>query len=131
MTASAETPNQKEKPRLALATATGLAWLTRPRRRVRSVRLSASLLFLSAVFFCGRRIGRTFSLHPLADSTLMDKHSCARFDIHDAAMWRRLSVRFALLIFLRSRGCGLASRADYSGIKDPQFVVIDEVAGST
>jgi phosphatidylglycerophosphatase A len=61
----------------------------------------------------------------------MDKHFLVPgSDIHDAAMWLPLICAFALLIFLALAGVWASHRAaDYSGIKDPQFVVIDEVAG--
>ena len=45
-------------------------------------------------------------------------------------MWLPLICAFALLIFLALAGVWASHlAADYSGIKDPQFVVIDEVAG--
>ncbi|HWT87874.1 MAG TPA: phosphatidylglycerophosphatase A [Candidatus Angelobacter sp.] len=133
MTASAETPNQKEKPRLALAIATALGVGYAPKAPGTFGSLVGVVtIFLSAVFFLRpAHWSDLFSLHPLADSTLMDKHFLVPgSDIHDAAMWLPLICAFALLIFLALAGVWASHRtADYSGIKDPQFVVIDEVAG--
>jgi len=133
MTASAETPNQKEKPRLALAIATALGVGYAPKAPGTFGSLVGVVtIFLSAVFFLRpAHWSDLFSLHPLADSTLMDKHFLVPgSDIHDAAMWLPLICAFALLIFLALAGvCASHRTADYSGIKDPQFVVIDEVAG--
>ena len=133
MTAIAETPNQKEKPRLALAIATALGVGYAPKAPGTFGSLVGVVtIFLSAVFFLRpAHWSDLFSLHPLADSTLMDKHFLVPgSDIHDAAMWLPLICAFALLIFLALAGVWASHRAaDYSGIKDPQFVVIDEVAG--
>jgi len=133
MTASAETPNQKEKPRLALAVATALGVGYAPKAPGTFGSLVGVVtIFLSAVFFLRpAHWSDLFSLHPLADSTLMDKHFLVPgSDIHDAAMWLPLICAFALLIFLALAGVWASHlAADYSGIKDPQFVVIDEVAG--
>jgi len=133
MTASAETPNQKEKPRLALAVATALGVGYAPKAPGTFGSLVGVVtIFLSAVFFLRpAHWSDLFSLHPLADSTLMDKHFLVPgSDIHDAAMWLPLICAFALLIFLALAGVWASHlAADYSVIKDPQFVVIDEVAG--
>jgi len=133
MTASAEPPSQKEKPRLALALATALGVGYAPKAPGTFGSLVGVVtIFLSAVFFLRpAHWSDLFSLHPLADSTLMDKHFLVPgSDIHDAAMWLPLICAFALLIFLALAGVWASHlAADYSGIKDPQFVVIDEVAG--
>ena len=133
MTASAEPPSQKEKPRLALAIATALGVGYAPKAPGTFGSLVGVVtIFLSAVFFLRpAHWSDLFSLHPLADSTLMDKHFLVPgSDIHDAAMWLPLICAFALLIFLALAGVWASHlAADYSGIKDPQFVVIDEVAG--
>src|SRR5437773_7735539 len=133
MTASAEPPSQKEKPRLALALATALGVGYAPKAPGTFGSLVGVVtIFLSAVFFLRpAHWSDLFSLHPLADSTLMDKHFLVPgSDIHDAAMWLPLISAFALLIFLALAGVWASHlAADYSGIKDPQFVVIDEVAG--
>src|SRR5882762_804946 len=133
MTPNAESPTQKPKPRLAiaLATALGVGYVPKAPGTFGSL-VGVVTIFLSAVFFLRpAHWSDLFSLHPLADSTLMDKHFLVPgSDIHDAAMWLPLICAFALLIFLALAGVWASHRAaDYSGIKDPQFVVIDEVAG--
>jgi len=133
MTASAETPNQNEKPRLALAIATALGVGYAPKAPGTFGSLVGVItIFLSAVFFLRPAHWRDlFSLHPLSDATLMDRHFLVPgSDIHDAAMWLPLLCAFALLIFLAFAGVWASHlAADYSGLKDPQFIVIDEVAG--
>jgi len=133
MTASAETPNQKEKPRLALAVATALGVGYAPKAPGTFGSLVGVVtIFLSAVFFLRpEHWTDLFSLHPLSDATLMDRHFLVPgSDIHDAAMWLPLACAFLLLIFLALAGVWAShAAADYSGLKDPQFVVIDEVAG--
>ena len=133
MTASAETPNQKEKPRLALAVATALGVGYAPKAPGTFGSLVGVVtIFLSAVFFLRpEHWTDLFSLHPLSDATLMDRHFLVPgSDIHDAAMWLPLACAFLLLIFLALAGVWASHvAADYSGLKDPQFVVIDEVAG--
>ena len=133
MTASAETPDQKEKPRLALAIATALGVGYAPKAPGTFGSLVGVItIFLSAVFFLRpEHWTDLFSLHPLSDATLMDRHFLVPgSDIHDAAMWLPLLCAFALLIFLALAGVWASHvAADYSGLKDPQFVVIDEVAG--
>jgi len=133
MTANAETPNQKEKPRLALAIATALGVGYAPKAPGTFGSLvGVATIFLSAVFFLRpEHWADLFSLHPLSDATLMDRHFLVPgSDIHDAAMWLPLACAFLLLIFLALAGVWASHlAADYSGLKDPQFVVIDEVAG--
>jgi len=133
MTASAETPNQKEKPRLALAVATALGVGYAPKAPGTFGSLVGVVtIFLSAVFFLRpEHWTDLFSLHPLSDATLTDRHFLVPgSDIHDAAMWLPLACAFLLLIFLALAGVWASHvAADYSGLKDPQFVVIDEVAG--
>ncbi len=133
MTPNPEPSPQKEKPRLALgiATALGVGYVPKAPGTFGSL-VGVVTIFLSAVFFL-RPAHWTdlFSLHPLADSTLMDKHFLVPgSDIHDAVVWLPLICAFALLIFLGLAGVWASHvAADYAGIKDPQFVVIDEVAG--
>src|SRR5256885_84673 len=107
MTAIAETTNQKEKPRLALAIATALGVGYAPKAPGTFGSLVGVVtIFLSAVFFLRpAHWSDLFSLHPLADSTLMDKHFLVPgSDIHDAAMWLPLICAFVLLIFLALAG---------------------------
>src|SRR5258706_1542790 len=133
MTASAETPNQKRKPRLAfaIATALGVGYAPKAPGTFGSL-VGVVTIFLSAVFFLHpEHWTDLFSLHPLSDATLMDRHFLVPgSDMCDAAMWLRMLCAFALLIFVGLAGVWASHlAADYSGLKDPQFVVVDEVAG--
>src|SRR5258706_5978421 len=102
MTASAETPNQKRKPRLAfaIATALGVGYAPKAPGTFGSL-VGVVTIFLSAVFFLRpAHWSDLFSLHPLADFTLMDKHFLVPgSDIHDAAMLLPLICAVALLNF--------------------------------
>ena len=133
MTPNPEPSPQEEKPRLALAIATALGVGYAPKAPGTFGSLvGVATIFLSAVFFL-RPAHWTdlFSLHPLVDSTLMDQHFLVPgSDIHDAALWLPLVCASALLVFLGLAGVWASHlAADYARIKDPQFVVIDEVAG--
>jgi phosphatidylglycerophosphatase A len=133
MTANAEVSAQKEKPRfaLAIATALGVGYAPKAPGTFGSL-VGVVTIFLSAAFFL-RPAHWTdlLSRDPLRDATLMDRHFLVPgSDIHDAALWLPLACAFLLLIFLALAGVWASHRAaDYSGLKDPQFVVIDEVAG--
>jgi phosphatidylglycerophosphatase A len=87
---------------------------------------------LSAVFFLRPASFRDlFSLHPLTDAVFSDNHFLVPgTDIHDSPLGLPLLCAIALFVILGAIGVWAASLAsDFSGIKDPQFVVIDEVAG--
>jgi phosphatidylglycerophosphatase A len=133
MTPSIEPSTQKQKPVLALwiATALGVGYAPKAPGTFGSF-VGVVTIFLSAVFFLRPpHWSDLLSLHPLSDATLMDQHFLVPgSDIHDSAMWLPLVCAFLLLIFLALAGVWASHKAaDYSGIKDPQFVVIDEVAG--
>lgn len=133
MTPNAEPSQQKQKPRLALAIATALGVGYAPKAPGTFGSLvGVATIFLSAVFFLPPvSWSDLFSLHPLANATLMDRHFLVPgSDIHNAVLWLPLVCASALFIFLGLAGVWASHlAADYAGIKDPQFVVIDEVAG--
>src|SRR5499425_805589 len=133
MTPNPEPSTQKQKPRLALAIATALGVGYAPKSPGTFGSLVGVVtIFISAVFFLRpARWSDLLSLHPLANSTLMDQHFLVPgSDIHDAVLWLPLACATALLILLGLAGVWASHvAADYAGIKDPQFVVIDEVAG--
>jgi phosphatidylglycerophosphatase A len=133
MTPNPEPSAQKEKPRVALAIATafGAGYAPKAPGTFGSL-VGVATIFLSAVFFLHPdRWSDLFSLHPFADATLMDRHFLVPgSDIHDSALWLPLVCASALLILLALAGVWASHvAADYAGGKDPQFVVIDEVAG--
>jgi phosphatidylglycerophosphatase A len=137
MTPSTETPSStgstQKKPRLAMliATALGVGYMPKAPGTFGSL-VGVMTAVLSAVFFLRPASFRDlFSLHPLNDAVFSDNHFLVPgSDIHDSALGLPLLCALGLLVLLGAIGVWSASRAaDYSGIKDPQFVVIDEVAG--
>jgi phosphatidylglycerophosphatase A len=72
-----------------------------------------------------------FSLHPLTDAVFSDTHFLVPgSDLHNSALGLPLVCALGLLVILGAIGVWSSFRAaEFSGIKDPQFVVIDEVAG--
>jgi phosphatidylglycerophosphatase A len=61
----------------------------------------------------------------------MDKHFLVPgSDIHNTMLWLPIFSAAVLLVILGGIGVWSSSKAaEFAGIKDPQFVVIDEVAG--
>jgi phosphatidylglycerophosphatase A len=137
MTPSIETPNgasaTRKKRTLAMwiATAFGVGYLPKAPGTFGSL-VGVLTAVLSAVFFLRPASFRDlFSLHPLTDAVFSDNHFLVPgTDIHDSPVGLPLLCAIALFVILGAIGVWAASRAaDFSGIKDPQFVVIDEVAG--
>jgi phosphatidylglycerophosphatase A len=137
MTPSTETPSgtgiTQKKPRFAMliATALGVGYIPKAPGTFGSL-VGILTAVVSAVFFLRPASFRDlFSLHPLNDAVFTDNHFLVPgSDIHDSALGLPLLCALGLLVLLGAIGVWSASRAaDYSGIKDPQFVVIDEVAG--
>jgi phosphatidylglycerophosphatase A len=135
MALSTDTPNAalREKPRLAIALATmfGVGHIPKAPGTFGSL-IGVVTAFLSAVFFLHPASFRgIFSGDPLADAVFSDKHFLVPgSDIHDSVVALPIICALALLVVLAAIGVWSASRAaDFAGTKDPQSVVIDEVAG--
>jgi len=123
----------RDKPRFALAIATvlGVGYIPKAPGTFGSL-AGIVLAFLSAVFFLHpASVSDVFSMHPLADTILRENFFGAPgTDIHNVTLVIPLFITGALLIVFSTIGVWSASRtAQYAGIKDPQYVVIDEVAG--
>lgn len=137
MTASTETsPNAggpAKKPRLAYAigTALGIGYAPKAPGTFGSLVGVATAMLTALLFLRPSTIGALFSGHPLADAMLKENRFLVPgADIHNAALGLPLAGAAALLAFLSAVGVWSCSRvAEHSGAKDPQFVVIDEVAG--
>ncbi|HTQ62399.1 MAG TPA: phosphatidylglycerophosphatase A [Candidatus Solibacter sp.] len=127
------TATLQKKPRLAMAIATalGVGYIPKAPGTFGSL-VGVITAVLSAAFFLHPASFRAiFSGHPLAEAVFSDKHFLVPGgDIHDSALALPLICALAILVVLAAIGVWSASRtADFAGIKDPQFVVIDEVAG--
>jgi phosphatidylglycerophosphatase A len=123
----------KKKPRLAyaIATALGTGYL-RPSPGTYGSLVGVGTIVLSAIFFLHpASVSSWFSEHPLSEAMFADKHFLVwGSDIYNSALWLPLFCALLLLVVLGAIGVWSSARvAEYSGIKDPQFIVIDEVAG--
>jgi len=137
MTPNTETPAEatasREKPRvaLALATALGVGYIPKAPGTFGSI-VGVLTAFFSAVFFLHPgSISELFSPQPLADAMMARRIFLPPgADPHDMTLLLPLIVASVVLALLVALGVwSSASAAAYSGLKDPQFVVIDEVAG--
>jgi phosphatidylglycerophosphatase A len=132
-TDSATTTQSDKKPRLAyaIATAFGVGHLPKAPGTHGSL-VGVATIVLSAIFFLRpTSLAGLSPLHVLSDARFMDKHFLVPgSDIHDTALWLPMLCAVALLVILGAIGVWSAEEAAaYAGIKDPSFVVIDEVAG--
>jgi phosphatidylglycerophosphatase A len=123
----------RKKPRLAYAIATvlGTGYL-RPSPGTYGSLVGVGTIVLCAIFFLHPvSVSGWFSEHPLSDAMFADKHFLVwGSDIHDSALWLPLFCALLLMVILGAIGVWSSARvAEYSGQKDPQFIVIDEVAG--
>jgi phosphatidylglycerophosphatase A len=123
----------REKPRLAYAIATAFGvghWPKAPGTYGSLV--GVLTIVLCAIFFLRpTSLAGLSPLHVLSDAKFMDKHFLVPgSDIHDTVLWLPIFSAVTLFVILGAIGVWSASKtAQYAGIKDPQFVVIDEVAG--
>ena len=127
------TATPAEKPRLALAIATagGVGYLPKAPGTYGSL-IGLLTAFLSSVFFLQPASVRAlFSLHPDYETVLRNEvFPLPGTDVHNTVL--ALPVFLAVGLFLVLGGIGVwsaARAAKFAGVEDPQFVVIDEVAG--
>jgi len=122
-----------KKPRLALALATvlGVGRIGKAPGTFGSMVGIATAYFSTFIFLRPSTLRGMFFLHPAPDATLADKHFLVPgSDIHNAVLALPVLCALGLLVLLGWIGVWSASRAaEYAGVKDPQHVVIDEVAG--
>ena len=122
-----------KKPRLALAIATslGVGYIPKVPGTFGSLVGIATAYFSTFIFLRPSTLRGMFFLNPSQDATLSDKHFLVPgSDIHNAMLALPILCALGLLVLLVAIGVWSASRAaGYAGIKDPQHVVIDEVAG--
>jgi len=121
------------KPKLAyaIATAVGTGYL-RPSPGTYGSLVGVATIVLSAIFFLHPvSVSGWFSKHPLSEAMFADKHFLVwGGDIYDSALALPLFCALLLLVILAAVGVWASGQVvEYSGEKDPQYIVIDEVAG--
>jgi phosphatidylglycerophosphatase A len=128
---SGTAPQKKPRLALAIATALGVGYIPKAPGTFGSLVGVATAVLSAAFFLRPASIRSVFSSHPLSDAVFSDNHFLVPgSDIHDSTLALPLVCALGLLVILGAIGVWSASRtADFSGIKDPQIVVIDEVAG--
>jgi phosphatidylglycerophosphatase A len=130
-TAAPEAPPKKPRLALAIATVFGVGYIPKAPGTFGSL-VGVATAYLSAVFFLRpASFGGLFSLRPDSDAVLADQHFLVPgSDIHNAILALPVFCALTILVMLGAIGVWSASRtAAYARIEDPQFVVIDEVAG--
>ncbi len=131
MTPSTEA--RKEKPGLAvaIATALGVGYAPKAPGTFGSL-VGIGTAMLTALFFLRPSSVRDlFSQQRLMESTLLDHHFLVPGqDIHNAQLVVPVTSAILLVLLLSLIGVWSAGKAaNFVGLRDPQFVVIDEVAG--
>ena len=127
------TDETKKKPRFALlvATAFGVGYVPQAPGTFGSL-VGVVTAALTALFFLRPSdIGDLFSQERLMESTLMDHHFLVPgADIHNVQLIVPVTCAILLVVLLSLIGVWSAGKAaQFSGVQDPQHVVIDEVAG--
>jgi phosphatidylglycerophosphatase A len=126
------TPSAK-KPRLAYAIATVLGVGHLPKAPgTYGALVGVATASLSAIFFLRpTSLAGLSPFHVLSDARFMDQHFLVPgSDIHDTVLWLPIFSALVILMLLGSIGVWAADKTSaFAGIKDPSFVVIDEVAG--
>ncbi len=124
-------PPQRPRFALALATVLGVGYIPKAPGTFGSL-VGVATAFLSSVFFLQPGSVRAlFSLHPDYETVLGNElFPLPGSNVHNAMLALPILSALGLLLVLGAIGVWSASRAaSYAGIEDPQFVVIDEVAG--
>jgi phosphatidylglycerophosphatase A len=132
-TLPAQTAPPAKKPKLAyaIATALGVGYLPQAPGTFGSL-VGVLTIGLCAIFFLRpTSLAGLSPFHVLSDARFMDKHFLVPgSDIHNTMLWLPIFSAVVLLVILGAIGVWSSTKAaEYAGIKDPQFVVIDEVAG--
>ena len=122
-----------KKPRLAMAIATvcGVGYLPKAPGTFGSL-VGVATAFLSSFFFLQPDSFKAlFSLHPDYETVLRNElFPLPGSNVHNAVLALPVFFALGLFVVLGAIGVWSASRAArFAGIEDPQFVVIDEVAG--
>jgi phosphatidylglycerophosphatase A len=132
-TLPAQTAPPAKKPKLAyaIATALGVGYLPQAPGTFGSL-VGVLTIGLCAIFFLRpTSLAGLSPFHVLSDARFMDNHFLVPgSDIHNTMLWLPIFSATVLLVILGAIGVWSSTKAaEYAGVKDPQFVVIDEVAG--
>ena len=116
---------------LAIATAGGVGYLPKAPGTFGSLVGVLTAMATALFFLRPHHLRDLFSEQRLAEATLMDHHFLMPgADIHDAALILPVICAILLVLLLSFVGVWSSGRtAALAGLKDPQYVVIDEVAG--
>jgi phosphatidylglycerophosphatase A len=131
MTPSTDGNKQKPSLALAIATALGVGYAPKAPGTFGSLVGVITAMATSLFFLRPHSVGDLFSKQRLVERTLIDHHFLVPGgDIHDSMLVVPVTCAILLVLFLAFVGVWSAGKtADFVGVKDPQFVVIDEVAG--
>jgi phosphatidylglycerophosphatase A len=131
MTPSTEYQKQKPSLALAIATALGVGYAPKAPGTFGSLVGVITAMMTSLFFLRPHSVGDLLSRQRLVDRTLIDHHFLVPGgDIHDSMLVVPVTCAILLVLFLAFVGVWSAGKAaDFARSKDPQFVVIDEVAG--
>lgn len=131
MTPSTESGKQKPTLALLIATALGVGYAPKAPGTFGSLVGVVTAISTALFFLRPHKLTDLLSQQRLAESTLMDHHFLVPgSDIHNTALIVPVTCAVLLVLFLSLVGVWASGRtAGFAGIKDPQYVVIDEVAG--
>jgi phosphatidylglycerophosphatase A len=131
MTPSTETEKQKPGLAFAIATALGVGYAPKAPGTFGSLVGVGTAVLTSLFFLRPSHVSDLFSQERLMERTLMDHHFLVPgSDIHDTQLIVPVTCAILLVLLLSFIGVWSAGKAAaFAGIKDPQWVVIDEVAG--
>ena len=131
MTPSTEADKQKPGLAFAIATALGVGYAPTAPGTFGSLVGVITATLTSLFFLRPSHISDLFSQQRLMERTLMDHHFLVPgSDIHDTQLVVPVTCAILLVLLLAFIGVWSAGKtASFAGTKDPQFVVIDEVAG--
>ncbi len=131
MTPSTDAAKQKPTFALLIATALGVGYAPKAPGTFGSL-VGVVTASLTALFFLRpSNVRDLFSQQRLMESTLMDHHFLVPgADIHNAQLIVPVTCAILLALLLALIGVWSANKAaQFAGMEDPQYVVIDEVAG--
>lgn len=131
MTTSTDAAPQKPRLALAIATVCGVGYLPKAPGTYGSLVGVLTAMATALFFLRPHSVRDLLSTQRLAESTLMDHHFLVPgADIHNAALILPVISAVLLVLFLSFVGVWAAAKtAAFAGVEDPQYVVIDEVAG--